>query len=223
MARYKRLEVLNAIIGSGVVPLYYNGDLEVMKKVVKACYKGGIRVFEFTNRGDFAHEVFKELNKWTGKEYPDMIMGTGSVIDAGTCSMYIQLGAHFIVSPLCNPDMAKVCNRRKIAWIPGCGTVSEISQAEELGAEIVKVYPADVLGGPKFIKNILAPCPWAQLMPSGGVKPEKENLNTWFDAGACCVGIGSALFPKEVINKGDYSWIEEKIREVMSVVRKQRR
>ena len=220
MSKYKRLEVLNRIIDAGMVPLYYNSDLEVMKKVIKACYDGGATIFEFTNRGDFAHEVFKELNKWVIKEYPEMILGVGSVVDAGTCSIYIQLGTHFIVSPLLNSDMAKICNRRKVAWIPGCGSVSEIGMAEELGAEIVKVYPANTLGGAKFIKNILAPCPWSQLMPSGGVEAEYDNLKSWFDAGACCVGIGSALFSKEMIKKGDFSALEEKVREVISMIKK---
>lgn len=219
MARFKRLEVLNAIIETGLVPLYYNRDTELVKQVVKACYEGGARVFEFTNRGDYAHEVFASVNKWIETECPEMIMGVGSVVDNGTASLYIQLGANFIVSPFLNPDMSKVCNRRKIAWMPGCGTLSEINQAEELGVEIVKIFPGKEVGGPSFIKAIKAPCPWTSIMPSGGVSPDKENLQAWFEAGVSCVGMGSKLFPKEVIQNKQFDYIENKVRETIALIK----
>ena len=219
MARFKRLHVLQTITGTGIVPLYYHKDPEVVKNVVRACYAGGARVFEFTNRGDFAHEVFAEVNKWCVAECPEMIMGVGSVVDAPTASLYIQLGTNFIVSPSLNPDMAKVCNRRKIAWIPGCGTLSEINLAEELGCEIVKIFPGKEVGGPSFVKAILAPCPWTSIMPSGGVTPDRENLEAWFNAGVACVGLGSQLTPPEVIARGDYGFIEQKVREAMGIVK----
>lgn len=218
MARFKRLDVYNTIIRTGIVPLYYNKNVEIVKNVVKACYNGGARVFEFTNRGDFAHEVFGEVNKWAAIECPEMIMGVGSIVDAGSTSLYIQLGANFIVSPLLNPEMAKVCNRRKIAWIPGCGSLSEINRGEELGAEIVKVFPAKEVGGPSYIKSILGPCPWSSIMPSGGATPERDVLKSWFDAGVSCVGMGSALFPSDVINKGDFIRIEKKVKEVIAII-----
>lgn len=218
MARFKRLQVLNTFTETGIVPLYYNADAEIVKKVVMAAYKGGARVFEFTNRGDFAHEVFAEVNKWCAKECPEMIMGVGSVVDAGTASLYIQLGANFIVSPSLNPDMAKVCNRRKIAWMPGCGTLSEINLAEELGCEIVKIFPGKEVGGPSFVKAITAPCPWTSIMPSGGVSPDRENLEAWFNAGVACVGLGSKLTPKNVIEKGDFEFIENKVKEALNIV-----
>ncbi|MFA6401798.1 MAG: bifunctional 4-hydroxy-2-oxoglutarate aldolase/2-dehydro-3-deoxy-phosphogluconate aldolase [Salinivirgaceae bacterium] len=201
MARFKRLHVLNTITETGIVPLFYHKDAERVKQVVKACYLGGARVFEFTNRGDFAHEGFVDVNKWCAAACPEMIMGVGSVVDAGTASLYIQLGANFIVSPSLNPDMAKVCNRRKIAWMPGCGTLSEINLAEELGCEIVKIFPGKEVGGPSFVKAITAPCPWTSIMPSGGVSPDRENLEAWFNAGVTCVGLGSQLTPTEVIDK----------------------
>ena len=222
MSRFKRLTVLNTFIETGIVPLYYNQDAEIVKKVVKACYDGGARVFEFTNRGDFAHEVFAEVNKWCAKECPEMIMGTGSVCDPATAALYIQLGSNFIVSPSLNPDMAKVCNRRKIAWIPGCGSLSEINLAEELGCEIVKIFPGAEVGGPGFVKAVKGPCPWTELMPSGGVTPERESLEAWFKAGVACVGLGSKLTPKDVIAKGDFGFIEQKVRESLAIVRELR-
>jgi 2-dehydro-3-deoxyphosphogluconate aldolase/(4S)-4-hydroxy-2-oxoglutarate aldolase len=218
MARFKRLHVLNTLTGTGIVPLFYNKDADLVKNVVKACYAGGARIFEFTNRGDFAHEVFAEVNKWCAKECPEMAMGVGSVVDAATAALYIQLGANFIVSPSLNPDMAKVCNRRKIAWMPGCGTLSEINLAEELGCEIVKIFPGKEVGGPSFVKAILGPCPWTLIMPSGGVTPDRENLEAWFKAGVACVGLGSQLTPPEVIAKGDFGFIEQKVREAIAIV-----
>lgn len=211
MSRFKRLQVYNSILDTGIVPLYYNADAGIVKKAVQACYDGGARVFEFTNRGDFAHEVFAEVNHWAAKNCPEMILGVGSVVDGPTAALYIQLGAAFIVSPLMNPDMARICNRRKVAWMPGCGTVSEINQAEEAGAEIVKIFPAGQLGGPAFLKSVLGPCPWSLIMPSGGAAPERESIEAWVKAGAACIGLGSALFPKQAIQEGKFGEITEKV------------
>ncbi len=219
MARFKRMDVLNTIMNTGIVPLYYNSNAEIVKQVVKAAYNGGARVFEFTNRGDFAHEVFAEVNKWCAKECPEMIMGVGSIVEPATAALYIQLGANFLVSPNLNPEIAKIANRRKIAWMPGCGTLSEISLAEELGCEIAKIFPGGEVGGPAFIKNIKGPCPWTNIMPSGGVAPTRESIEAWMKAGACCVGLGSQLTPSEVIAKGDYGFIEQKIRESIEIVK----
>jgi 2-dehydro-3-deoxyphosphogluconate aldolase / (4S)-4-hydroxy-2-oxoglutarate aldolase len=218
MAKYKRLQVAQAMVETGLVPLYYHKDIEICKKALKACYDGGARVFEFTNRGDFAHEVFAELSKYAIKELPGMMLGVGSVVDAGTCSLYIQLGTNFIVSPLFNPDMAKVCNRRKILWIPGCGTISEIGQAEELGAEIVKIFPGLAVGGPDFVKSILAPCPWTSIMPSGGVSTSEDNLKSWFNAGVACVGIGSQIFTSDIIKEGRFEKITQAIKETLEII-----
>jgi len=213
------MKVLNTMIDTGMVPLYYNKSPEIVKQVVKACYNGGARVFEYTNRGDFAHEVFAEVNKWCAIECPEMILGVGSIIDSATAALYIQLGTNFLVSPLLNPDIAKTCNRRKIPWLPGCGSVSEINLAEELGVEIVKIFPGKEVGGPSFVKAIKGPCPWTSIMPSGGVSPDRENLTAWFNAGATCVGLGSQLFPSEVISMGNYKSVEDKVREVISIIK----
>ena len=205
-----------------MIPVFYHKDAEVCKNVVKACYDGGIRVFEFTNRGDFAHEVFNEINKWAIKACPEMIMGVGSVIDQGTASLYIQIGTNFIVSPLIDEDMAKICNRRKIAWSPGCGSVTEINRAHELGAEVVKIFPGSSVGGPDFVSGVKGPMPWASIMPTGGVSPDEANLKGWFKAGVHCVGMGSQLFPKDVIESGNYQAITDKCIEALAIIKKLR-
>lgn len=223
MSRFSRIEVALTMKESGMVPVFFNKDIEVCKQVLKACYDGGARVFEFTNRGDRAHLVFQKLIIWAEKETPDVILGVGSIVDAGTTSLYIQLGASFIVSPILNPDMAKVCNRRKIAWSPGCGSLSEISQAEELGAEVVKIFPASQVGGPSFIKAVSGPCPWTSIMPTGGVSPDEENLTGWIKAGAHCVGMGSQLMVKDSTGNFDTAGIAQKTKEALAIIKKLRK
>lgn len=218
MARFLRINVYQTMINTGIVPVFYHSDLEIVKQVVKACYDGGVRVFEFTNRGDFAHEVFGELNKWAAFECPEMILGIGSVVDAPTAALYIQLGANFVVGPLLNPEVFKVCNRRQIAYSPGCGSVTEISYAQELGAEIVKVFPGGSVGGPSFIKNVMGPMPWSRIMVTGGVEPTEENLSVWFKAGVSCVGMGSNLFPKEVLKNKQWSKISELCKHSIKII-----
>jgi 2-dehydro-3-deoxyphosphogluconate aldolase / (4S)-4-hydroxy-2-oxoglutarate aldolase len=220
MARFTRIEVALKMAETGMVPVFYHPDIEVCKKVLKACYRGGVRVFEFTNRGDYAHEVFAELNKYATKECPELMLGIGSVVDGGTASLFIQLGANFVVSPLLNEDMARVCNRRKIMWSPGCGSLSEISRAEELGAEIVKIFPALQVGGPQFVANIKGPCPWTSIMATGGVEPTEANLSEWFKAGVTCVGMGSQLFPKNLIEEGNWDAINQNVQEAFQIIKK---
>ncbi|MFD2825390.1 bifunctional 4-hydroxy-2-oxoglutarate aldolase/2-dehydro-3-deoxy-phosphogluconate aldolase [Leeuwenhoekiella polynyae] len=222
MAKYTRIEVVLQMKENGIVPVFYNPDVEVCKQVLKACYDGGLRTFEFTNRGDYAHEVFSELNKYAKAELNGMMMGVGSVLDAGTSSLYLQLGADFIVSPVVNAEMAKACNRRKVAWMPGCGSVTEISFAEELGAEVVKIFPGAQVGGPAFVKGVKGPLPWASIMPTGGVSPTEENLKTWFDAGVHCVGIGSKLFVKDASGKYDLDAVTSTIKNALDIVKKLR-
>ena len=221
MAKFSKLQVLNAAAATGMVPVFYNKDIEITKKVVKACYDGGVRAFEFTNRGDFAHEVFAELVKFAAKECPEMILGAGTVVDAGTASLYIQLGANFIVGPLFNPDVAKVCNRRLIAYMPGCGSVSEIGFAQEAGCDLCKVFPA--CNVPSFVKNVLAPMPWSMIMVTGAVEPTEENLSGWVKAGVTAVGMGSKLFPKEVIAAGNWESITKLCEEALAVIAKYRK
>jgi 2-dehydro-3-deoxyphosphogluconate aldolase/(4S)-4-hydroxy-2-oxoglutarate aldolase len=220
MARFTRIEVALKMKETGMVPVFYHKETEVCKQVVKACYDGGVRVFEFTNRGDFAHEVFAEVSKWAAKEAPEMILGVGSVIDSATAALYIQLGSNFIVSPLIDEDTARFCNRRKIAWSPGCGSVTEINRAHELGAEVVKVFPGSSVGGPDFVSGVKGPMPWASIMPTGGVSPDEANLKGWFKAGVHCVGMGSQLFPKDVIENKDWDSISRKCSEALEIIKK---
>lgn len=222
MARFDKISVLNKIGSTGMVPVFYHKDAETAKKVVKACYDGGVRAFEFTNRGDFAHEVFEEVVKFAATDCPDMAIGVGSVVDPATATLYIQLGACFVVGPLFNPEVAKVCNRRLIPYTPGCGTVSEVGLAQELGCDLCKVFPGDVYG-PNFIKGMMAPMPWSKLMVTGGVEPAKENLISWMKSGVFCVGMGSKLFPKEKVAEHDWDFITAKCCEALQFIAEARR
>lgn len=217
--RFSKVQVLSVMKETGMVPVFYHKDIETSKNVLKACYKGGVRAFEFTNRGDFAHEVFGELVKFAAKECPEMIMGIGSIIDAPTAAIYIQLGANFIVGPLFNPDVAKVANRRLVPYAPGCGTVSEVGFAQEMGCDLCKVFPGDVLGA-GFVKGLKAPMPWSNLMVTGGVKPEEANLKAWFDAGVTCVGMGSNLFPADMMKEGNWDGITQLCSDTLSIIAK---
>lgn len=218
MARFNKMQVLAAMSTTGMVPVFYHKDVEVAKNVLKACYEGGVRAFEFTNRGDFAQDVFAELSKWAAKECPDMILGIGSIVDPATAAMYIQLGANFVVGPLFNPEVAKICNRRLVPYTPGCGSVSEIGFAQELGCDLCKVFPAGNVGGPSFVKNVKAPMPWSMLMVTGGVEPTQDNLTAWIKAGVTCVGMGSNLFPKDVLAANDWAWIVAKCQEALGYI-----
>jgi 2-dehydro-3-deoxyphosphogluconate aldolase/(4S)-4-hydroxy-2-oxoglutarate aldolase len=218
MARFTRIEVAQKMKETGMVPVFYHGDLEMCKDVLKACYEGGVRVFEFTNRGDFAHEVFGELVKYGTSVCPEMISGVGSIIDDATAALYLQLGANFIVSPIVDEQMARTCNKRKVAWSPWCGSVIEIVKAHELGAEVVKIFPGTQVGGPAFVKAVRGPFPYASIMPTGGVSPDEENLKAWFSAGVHCVGMGSQLFPKTVLQAKDFAAITHKCAEALSII-----
>ncbi len=217
MAKYTRIEVAQVMKETGLVPLFYHPDLETSKKVVKACYDGGARLLEFTARGDFAHEVFGELVKYVNKELPGMVMGVGSVTDAAAASRFMALGANFIVTPVLREDIAIACNRRKVLWSPGCATLTEIARAEELGCEIVKLFPGDIYG-PNFVKGIKGPQPWTSIMPTGGVSPTKENLKAWFDAGVTCVGMGSKLIKKDAQGNFDLKEIQKLVEGSINII-----
>lgn len=217
MAKFDKLAVMAKIGSTGMVPVFYHKDAEVAKKVIKACYEGGVRAFEFTNRGDFAHEVFAECVKFTATECPELALGVGSVVDAPTAALYIQLGACFVVGPLFNPEIAPVCNRRLIPYCPGCGSVSEVGKAQELGCDLTKLFPGDVYG-PAMVKNLKAPMPWSKIMVTGGVAPTEENLTAWFKAGVFCVGMGSKLFPSDKVKAGDWQYVTDKCKEALCYI-----
>ena len=222
MAQYSRIEVANAMKETGMIPLFFNNDIELSKQVLKACYDGGARLLEFTARGDFAHEVFGALVKYAVKELPGMILGVGSVTDAAAASLYMALGANFVVTPVFREDIAIACNRRKVLWSPGCGTLTEIARAEELGCEIVKLFPGDIYG-PQFVKGVKGPQPWTSIMPTGGVSPTVENLSAWFNAGVTCVGMGSKLISKEIIVNKDYAKLTADVKAALDIIKKVRK
>lgn len=223
VARFDRLTVLNTVVESGLVPVFYDGDVEVAQQIVTACARGGARVVEFTNRGDRAWNVFTQLAEWAASAHPKMILGVGTVIDTPTAALYIGSGANFVVGPVLNPEIARLCNRRKIAYMPGCGSASEISQAEELGVEIVKVFPGAEVGGPGFVKAVLGPMPWTRIMPTGGVKASEESIRAWFQAGVVAVGIGSSLITKQLVASQDFEGIASRVTQVIAWIQEARR
>lgn len=215
MARFDKLSVLSKMGRAPIVPVFCHSDATTACQVVKACYDGGVRAFEFTNRGDFAHEVFAAVVKYAATECPEMAVGVGSIVEPATAALYMQLGACFVVGPLFNPEVARICNRRGVPYTPGCGSVSEVGFAQEAGCDLCKVFPGDVLG-PKFVKGLLAPMPWTKIMVTGGVEPTPENLKAWFSAGAYCVGMGSKLFPKDRIAAQDWAYITDSCRQALA-------
>ena len=219
MAKFTRIEVAAKMAETGMVPLFYHSDINIAKKTLKACYEGGARLLEFTSRGDFAHQIFEELNQYVLTELHDMIMGVGSVTDAAAASLYMQLGANFIVTPVLREDIAIVCNRRKVLWSAGCGSLTEIAKAEELGGEIIKLFPGSTYG-PSFVNAIKGPQPWTSIMPTGGVSTKEDNLRGWFDAGVTCVGMGSKLISKEILANEDFEVLKTKVAETLKLIKK---
>ena len=222
MAQYTRLEVVAMMQNNGMVPLFYHPDIEIGKKVLKACYDGGSRLLEFTARGDFAFEVFRELNKFAIKELPGMMLGVGSITDAGAASLFMQMGANFIVTPSLREDIAIACNRRKVLWSPGCGSLTEINRAEEMGCEIIKLFPGSTYG-PGYVKAIKGPQPWTSVMPTGGVSTDEANLREWFEAGVTCVGMGSNLISKDILANQDYEKLQSRVSETLALLKRIRK
>lgn len=222
MARHSRMDVLNCAFEQGLIPVFYNPGLEVSRQILAACVAGGARMVEFTNRGDFAFKVFTGLSEYVAETGVDVRLGVGSIVDAPTAALYIAAGADFVVGPVLNEEIARLCNRRKVPYMPGCGTVSEISMAEEMGAEIVKIFPGDCVGGPGFVKAILGPCPWTRIMPTGGVDIRRESLRAWFDAGVACVGIGTKLISTDLVQAGDFEGISGRVVQTLTYIHEMR-
>lgn len=217
MAAKDRMAVLSALMEQSVVPVFYHPDVEVCKQVIQACANAGAKCVEFTNRGDFAAHVFYEVTRHFAKADPSVIMGVGSIVDAPTAGIYIANGAKFVVSPLTSVETAKLCNRRGIPYSPGCGSATEIGDAQELGCEIIKVFPGSSVGGPEFVKSVMGPMPWTRIMPTGGVEPTEESLRKWFAAGIVACGIGSNMITKKLLDAGDYAGIEANVRKVLEL------
>lgn len=219
MSQFTRIQVFEKMQSVPVIPLFYHSDLEVAKAIVDACYHGGVKAIEFTNRGDFAHETFSELRKYCTLNYPDLALGIGSLTDGPSASLYIQLGADFVVTPVLRKDIAIICNRRKILHVPGCASLQEIAQAEELGCELVKLFPGHVFG-PSFVRSVKGPQPWTNMMITGGVDLTEESVKTWLAAGATCVGIGSKLVSEEVLASGNYAQISDNLESILTAINK---
>ncbi len=219
MATKDRMAVLTAIMDQSVIPVFYHPDVELCKQVIQACANGGAKCVEFTNRGDFAAHVFLEVTRHFAKADPSVIMGVGSIVDAPTAALFIANGAKFVVGPLLNADVAKVCNRRGVPYSPGCGSATEIGDAQELGVEIVKVFPGSSVGGPDFVKSVMGPMPWTRIMPTGGVEPTEESLRKWFGAGIVACGIGSNMITKKLLDAKDYAGIEENVRKTIALTK----
>ena len=219
MNMVSRIDVALEMESSGLMPLFYHDDAELAKNVVKSLYNGGARLFEFTHRGPKAAEVFQEIVALCSKSYPEMIVGAGSIPDAATAAQYMNMGAQFIVTPVLREDIARICNRRKVLWLPGCGSLTEIAHAEELGCEIVKLFPAEVYG-PEFIQAVKGPQPWTKIMPTGGVTTDLASLQSWFKAGAVCVGMGSKLISKDILANKDFQGLEKLTAQTLSNIQK---
>ncbi len=222
MARFMRLDVINTVLETGLVPLFYNGEVETAIEVVAACAQGGARVVEFTHRGELAYPVFTELIKHFPKADPSVILGAGSIMDASTAALYLASGANFIVGPSLNPEISRLCNRRKVLYVPGTATETEIATAEELGAEICKLFPGESVGGPNFISAVLRPCPWHRLLPTGGVDATETSIGEWIKAGAAAVGMGSKLITSQAVKARDFDSIANRVTRYLGWIRKAR-
>jgi 2-dehydro-3-deoxyphosphogluconate aldolase/(4S)-4-hydroxy-2-oxoglutarate aldolase len=222
MTRFQRLEVTQSILDTGLVPLFYNDELSTAVELAAACARGGARVVEFTARGEGAYAVFSDLVRYFTKADPSIVLGVGSVTDAPTAALYLAAGANFLVSPDLNPEIARLCNRRKVLYIPGCATETEIASAEELGAEICKIFPGDAVGGPKFIRAVMAPCPWHRLLPTGGVDASEADVAAWIQAGAAALGMGSKLVTAALAAAHDYDGLAFRVADCIGWIQKAR-
>jgi 2-dehydro-3-deoxyphosphogluconate aldolase/(4S)-4-hydroxy-2-oxoglutarate aldolase len=216
MARFIRLHVLNETIRIGVMPTFYDPDFETSVNLVQACVAGGARIVEYMNRGDNAYRIFSDLVLHFAIADPSVILGVGSIVDPATAALFISSGANFVVGSIFNSEVARVCNRRKVAYMPGCGSASEISEAEEAGVEICKIFPAASVGGPDFVKALLGPTPWSRIMPTGAaVEATEDNITAWFKAGVAAVGIGPNLLRPEWVKAGDWAAISRQAAQII--------
>jgi 2-dehydro-3-deoxyphosphogluconate aldolase/(4S)-4-hydroxy-2-oxoglutarate aldolase len=220
MQAVDRLTVLTAMMDQAIIPVFYDPETEVCRNVIQACANGGARCIEFTNRGDFAAHVFLDLARHFAAADRSVILGVGSIVDAPTAALYIAGGARFVVGPLLNAEVARLCNRRGIPYSPGCGSATEIGDAQELGCEIVKVFPGASVGGPDFVRSVLGPMPWTRIMPTGGVDASEASLRQWFGAGIVACGIGSNLITRDLLRARDYAGIEARVREAVALARR---
>ncbi|MBL7870426.1 MAG: bifunctional 4-hydroxy-2-oxoglutarate aldolase/2-dehydro-3-deoxy-phosphogluconate aldolase [Cyclobacteriaceae bacterium] len=216
MTNFSSDAIQQAMRSSGMIPVFYHADIETAKSVLDACYKGGVRVFEFTNRGENAFQVFVQLLKHA-EQYPDLTVGIGTIMNGEVTQKFCDAGAHFIVSPILKSEMATVCHKNNKLWIPGCATLTEIVTAKDLGAKVIKIFPGSVLG-PGFVSSIMPVVPGLQLMPTGGVEPTEANLSAWFKAGVICVGMGSQLISKDIIETKNWTKLEQGVKDALAII-----
>ena len=218
-----RHATVGQILASGLMPNFTADTFEAAFGVARATFAGGCTVLEFLNRGPAAAGVFAQLAERCRAELPGLLLGGGTITEAATAGQYINAGAAFIVAPNFNAEVAALCNRRGVPYLPGCGTATEISDALAAGSDIAKVFPGPSLGGPGFVRAVLGPLPHALLMPSGGVGIEDHELAEWFGAGVGCVSIGSDLLPARDIASADWPAIEARVRTVVERIARVRR
>ena len=217
MMAFRKEEIVEAMRSTGIVPLFTHDSADDAQQVIEAAYRGGVRAFEFTNRRPNSFEIFSHLVR-ERKKFADLMLGIGTVMDAATTKKFIDAGADFIISPILKLEMAEVCRKHEVAWIPGCATLTEIVTAKENGAAVIKVFPGSVLG-PGFVSSILPVVPDLKLMITGGVEPTRESLTAWFKAGAMCVGMGSQLFTKDILQTRNWTLLTEKVAHALALAK----
>ena len=209
--------ILEKLHETRLLPLFYNDDVNVSKNLIDALTSASLNVIEFTNRGTEAKNIFPELITYVENK-TEVDIGIGSIKSTEEAKLFIDLGAKFIVSPFLDEEIGKTCENNEVLWIPGCGTLSEMIRAEKIGAELIKLFPGSVYGS-KFISSVLAPCPWLKIMPTGGVTTDQDNIKNWLDAGAFCLGMGSNLFPSNLLNSSDTTDLQAHIESVIKKIR----
>ena len=220
MANFYKSEVITTMREQVLVPVFYHADREVVLEIMGACVRGGSRIVEFTNRGEGAADLFGEVVKTCRAKYPALMVGVGSIREEVTAGIYIGKGADFVVGPTFNPKVSEITNRHAVPYLPGCGSATEISDAEAAGSEIVKVFPAQEVGGVAFFKAVHGPAPRTQMMPTGGVNITAESIYGWLTVGqAAALGIGSELIRKELVAKKDWAAIETNVRHTLHLIR----
>lgn len=211
--------ITQAIIAQGMLPLFYHDSEEISVDIVRTLYKEGVRVIEYTHRGSSALSNFKKLKEIRDKEMTDLYLGIGTVKVKSEAESYIKAGADFIVAPIINPVVATVAASNNVPWIPGCMTPSEINQAQNYQAKLIKIFPANILG-PEFISSIKDLFPGQLFMPTGGVSIDETNIKTWFTSGVCAVGMGSKLISKEILENKDYTELARRTKLAFEILAK---
>jgi len=209
---------VNHVLAHPVVPVFYHDNPAICKEVVRVCYDAGIRVFEFTNRGPQAAANFASLRQMVSSQCPGLALGIGTIFTYRTAAEFLSIGCDFVVSPALVPEMKQIQTSSYTLWIPGCATVSELSAARDLNAQMMKVFPANLLG-PGFLAAALSVMPELKLMPTGGIEPAPDSLSRWFQAGAAAIGMGSQLISKEILDKQDWNRLHDVVSQVVQGVR----